>query len=876
MRPLGSAALRGPRRRLGVPALLLAVGIWNVAATEGWAAGRSLPEEAGTSWREAARQINLQDNLLRAPDTPQLGLVRLAAKAHPPQAAPPPLPPQLPKPRPQGAEPKQQRQQDAPKASLKDAEPKQGAAKPLARDPEPKRQKDQNTAKPPPTLAVPKPQQQQETSKQSPRASEPTHKVQQQDVAKKSPKESEPKQHDAAKQPPRDIDPKQRLRDEAKRLEKDPDPKPKQHEMAKEGVKDAGKQHKQDTAKEESKDSGKHQKQDTAKEDTKQSGKHKQDTVKADPKDSEKHHKQDTAKEDSKDSGKQRKQDTAKENSKAVEAKQPTQLTQAAPAQTQAQAPALPPAQLQPAKAAQPVPATAAQPIQAPQPTPAQTDTTTADAKPTTDAKPTSQDTAPADARPLDAKVADAPQSAGSFDRPYGLGGPVDRDSKDDPQKTKLADAKKPTDDRVPTIKPGERGGVIRIPSLPPVADSYKQSELLLANPSREVLAEMARRRYGVPVDSGSMVLITLPPGAPSAWEVQRELEAKFPSQKLGLNFIYKPYHPQDGVKSPLSALPRADLLKLIGWDEKANLAACAVNLKIGMIDTLVNKKSHPTFANTNLESVNLALKHDAPPAPHWHAMGVLSVMAGLPTNTPALIPGAAFTAVNVFFTNKEGQLETDTAHLTEALAYLDEKIGVQIVNMSIAGPQDPLVYDRIKKMAEKGVVFVAAAGNGGPDAAPSYPAAYEQVIAVTAVDRKGGNYDHANRGTYIDVAAPGVQIRAALPEGKEGALSGTSFATPIVTALAAVAYQDSGLDRAVKARQTPLNPKSMVLAHLLGKNQTKKLDSIYGYGLIKAPERCGEQRWISTVTPLPPAPALQAPVVFGSWKPAVMATAGR
>ena len=446
------------------------------------------------------------------------------------------------------------------------------------------------------------------------------------------------KQHDAAKQPARDIDPKQRLRDEAKRLERDPDPKSKQQEMAKEGVKDAGKQHKQDTAKEELKDFGKQHKQDTTKEDSKDSGKHqKQETAKGDAKDFDKHHKQDTAKEDSKDFGKHHKYDTVKENSKAVEVKQPPQLTQAAPAQTQAQAPALPPAQLQPPKAAQPVPATAVQPIQAPpQPTPAQTDATTADAKPTTDAKPTSQDTAPADARPLDAKVADGPPSAGSFDRPYGLGGPVDRDSKDDTQKTKLADAKKLADDRVQTTKPGERGGIIRIPSLPPVPDSYKQSELLLANPSREVLAEMVRRRYGVPVDIGSVVLITLPPGAPSAWEVQRELEAKFPSQKLGLNFIYKPYHPQDGVKSPSSALPRGDLLKLIGWDEKANLAACAVNLKIGMIDTLVNRKSHPTFANTNLESVNLALKHDAPPAPHWHATGVLSVMAGRPSTRPA------------------------------------------------------------------------------------------------------------------------------------------------------------------------------------------------------------------------------------------------
>ena len=44
----------------------------------------------------------------------------------------------------------------------------------------------------------------------------------------------------------------------------------------------------------------------------------------------------------------------------------------------------------------------------------------------------------------------------------------------------------------------------------------------------------------------------------------------------------------------------------------------------------------------------------------------------------------------------------------------------------------------------QKGVVFVAAAGNGGPDAPAGYPAAYSEVIAVTAVDRKGGNYDQA------------------------------------------------------------------------------------------------------------------------------------
>ena len=121
---------------------------------------------------------------------------------------------------------------------------------------------------------------------------------------------------------------------------------------------------------------------------------------------------------------------------------------------------------------------------------------------------------------------------------------------------------------------------------------------------------------------------------------------------------------------------------------------------------------------------------------------------------------------MNAFFTNRSGELETDTAHLTEALAKLEEN-GVRIVNLSLVGPSDEIVHRRIKDMAtQKGIVFVAAAGNNGPDAPPGYPAAYEEVIAVTAVDRNGGSYDHANRGDYIDVAAPGVRVWAALPEG--------------------------------------------------------------------------------------------------------------
>ncbi|MBO0742947.1 MAG: S8 family serine peptidase, partial [Hyphomicrobiaceae bacterium] len=330
----------------------------------------------------------------------------------------------------------------------------------------------------------------------------------------------------------------------------------------------------------------------------------------------------------------------------------------------------------------------------------------------------------------------------------------------------------------------GNRFGLLR---LPPPPDSYRQAEFLLANPSPVLLSELARRHYKVePRNGAGLARVILPEGAPNAWDVMRELEASFPGPTFALNSIYRPYHPQDGAGSMGAAPTRHDLLALIGWEGKGDLAACAAGVEIGMIDTLVDA-GHRFFAGAQIKTVNLALKQDAPPAPHWHATGVLSVMAGLPNgSTPALIPGARFTAINVFFTNKAGQLETDTAHLTEALAYLEEKTDVQIVNMSLVGPKDDLVHARIAAMVRGGKVFVAAAGNGGPNAAAGYPAAYEEVIAVTAVDGKGGNWDHANRGTYIDVAAPGVQIRTALPGGKDGLVSGTSFAAPFVTAAAA------------------------------------------------------------------------------------------
>lgn len=70
---------------------------------------------------------------------------------------------------------------------------------------------------------------------------------------------------------------------------------------------------------------------------------------------------------------------------------------------------------------------------------------------------------------------------------------------------------------------------------------------------------------------------------------------------------------------------------------------------------------------------------------------------------------------------------------------------------------------------ARSGTIFIAAAGNGGPGAPPSYPAAYSEVLAVTAVGKNLSAYRRANQGDFIDVSAPDVDIWTALPGGRQG-----------------------------------------------------------------------------------------------------------
>ena len=102
-------------------------------------------------------------------------------------------------------------------------------------------------------------------------------------------------------------------------------------------------------------------------------------------------------------------------------------------------------------------------------------------------------------------------------------------------------------------------------------------------------------------------------------------------------------------------------------------------------------------------------------------------------------------------------------------------KSKANIVNMSFAGPADAELQAMLKALRANGVVLIAAVGNAGPRSPPLYPAADPNVIAVSATDMDDKPFAQANRGTHIAVAAPGVSILAAAPDGGYQMPSGTS-----------------------------------------------------------------------------------------------------
>jgi hypothetical protein len=398
-----------------------------------------------------------------------------------------------------------------------------------------------------------------------------------------------------------------------------------------------------------------------------------------------------------------------------------------------------------------------------------------------------------------------------------------------------------------------ERKPFLRSARLPVSSRSYASGEVLAYDLSRaaldraQALGFTTQESFGARGSEDGALTRLITPSGMSASEALSILEGELPAEQFHLNRIYRIYHPaahdrrlQHKDDADAAATDGASCQhdrcyarKAILW--KDHFTRCASGLRIGIIDTDVDL-SHGTFAGSEIyKKVFMPAGRQVADAAHGTA--VLALLAGRSdSTTPGLVAQATFYVASIFFIGDDGEIQTDTVSLLRGLDWLSAS-DVPLVNMSFTGPADALLEARLQKLRTRGMVFAAAAGNEGLAADPSYPAAYSQVIAVTAVDKNLHVYPSASRGNYIDVAAPGVHVWTALPNAKQGYLSGTSFAVPFMTAMLAIQRSD-----------TLQLTKNELLGHVKTVGLAAASDSsTLGRGLIQAPGDCPNASQIVT-----------------------------
>ncbi|HEY3516145.1 MAG TPA: S8 family serine peptidase [Gammaproteobacteria bacterium] len=290
------------------------------------------------------------------------------------------------------------------------------------------------------------------------------------------------------------------------------------------------------------------------------------------------------------------------------------------------------------------------------------------------------------------------------------------------------------------------------------------------------------------------------------------ELALDAPGTQVDFNHVYRP-----------GAEPEAEGLAAVPAAPSAAAPRSAAPARsVGIVDTAVASE-HEALQGADIVQRDFVTFANARPTAH--GTGVASILVGDSGRLRPQLRGGRLYAASVFFTDDEGNDATTAASLTLAGEWLAAE-GVRVINMSLAGPPNRVLEAAIEALVERGVIVVAAVGNNGPTGEPLYPAAYPNVVGVTAIDAAQHVYRYANRGPQVRFAAPGVDIRVAKSSGGYRQMTGTSIAAPHAAAVIANTVAN-------RAGATPTSVLGELerAARDLG---AKDFDSVFGFGLIE------------------------------------------
>lgn len=204
--------------------------------------------------------------------------------------------------------------------------------------------------------------------------------------------------------------------------------------------------------------------------------------------------------------------------------------------------------------------------------------------------------------------------------------------------------------------------------------------------------------------------------------------------------------------------------------------------VRIAVIDTAVDA-AHPELSTSRLSAFDVA---DGGGNVDPHGTSIAGILAA-DAKLTGVAPEAEIVSIAAFSRNASGETTGNTWSVLEA-TNVAHKQKAHILNMSFAGPADPLFERAMQGARKRNMLPVAAAGNEGPEAAPLFPAGYDAVLAVTATDTENRVYANANAGAHVDIAAPGVDLLVLGNASGFRTSSGTSMATAYVSGIAALA----------------------------------------------------------------------------------------
>lgn len=364
--------------------------------------------------------------------------------------------------------------------------------------------------------------------------------------------------------------------------------------------------------------------------------------------------------------------------------------------------------------------------------------------------------------------------------------------------------------------------------SIDATASNYElvnRSEVVATVKSRNVAVDLERQalEWGYTLkkkeklDGLNLFLLTFdcPPGVDPK-DASLELERLQPKSSVGE--IHRYTLSSSTVSYALSNMPKTFANEMLQWPE----TGCESLAKIGIIDGGLSK----TFLNNTSANIHEAsfIEGISSKTATMHGTSIGAILTD-----PKRLKNVELYSAAVVSRDKNGNDYSSPISILKALNWMLLN-DVKVVNISLSGPPNKVLESALDVATEKGLIIVAAVGNQGQNSKPQFPAAYQNVLAATAVDIDGDIYRNAVRGSHVDFAAPGVDVYIKTAD-EDQYISGTSIAAPFITAAIASSStftDDRNRDEVIRHfsdTATDLGPK--------GK------DNIYGLGLLNAKHIC-------------------------------------